>query len=50
MGPVCGWLETALGHLGEGGQHINARLVELAHLQLGHKVVYIATGLGKKSC
>ena len=31
----------------KGAQHINARLVELAHLQPGHKVVDIATGLGE---
>ena len=31
----------------KGAQDINERLVELAHLQLGHKVVDIATGLGE---
>jgi len=31
----------------KGAQHINDRLVELAHLQPGHKVVDIATGLGE---
>jgi SAM-dependent methyltransferase len=31
----------------KGAQHINERLVELAHLQPGHKVVDIATGLGE---
>jgi enediyne biosynthesis protein CalE5 len=31
-------------------QHVNVRLIELAHVDAGHRVLDIATGLGEPAC
>ena len=47
MGGVSGGLAATLGDLERAAQHVNARLVELAHVDAGHQVLNIATGLGE---